>query len=232
MTLIGQNEEIKKIVCDCSQSYCACSTIHARTLVVSGLDPRRNGAETIPTNVMEGEWEKTAEGMMHNFAESGRPVFRVTIVLERWELKSKEKGVNWWRPWLDSSHRYFRQSAKSLRISCRFDKRVITESRSAGSLPAKENLGSMVILAEFPVGNTFLTLTWMYREMCCENTSRNSQNFLNNRNLPNSRSNCVFLKNIGKGPILHHNCRSKTWWNENINVVSIFSLEVKNSPAW
>ena len=37
----------------------------------------------------DGEWDKTAEGMMLNFAESGRPVFRATSALERGELRSK-----------------------------------------------------------------------------------------------------------------------------------------------
>ena len=38
------------------------------------------------------EWDKTAEGMMLNFAESGHPVFRSTGALVKGELKSKEKG--------------------------------------------------------------------------------------------------------------------------------------------
>ena len=54
-----------------------------------GLDPRRSGAEP---NKPDGEWEKTAEGMMLNFAESGHPIFRDTSALERGELKSKGKG--------------------------------------------------------------------------------------------------------------------------------------------
>ena len=41
-----------------------------------------------------GEWGKTAEGMMLNFAESGHPVFRATSALERGDLKSKGKGKN------------------------------------------------------------------------------------------------------------------------------------------
>ena len=39
-----------------------------------------------------GEWNKTAEVMMLNFAESGHPVFRATA-LERGELKKKTKEV-------------------------------------------------------------------------------------------------------------------------------------------
>ena len=40
----------------------------------------------------DGEWDKTAEGMMLNFAESGHPVFRASSALERGEWKSKGKG--------------------------------------------------------------------------------------------------------------------------------------------
>ena len=44
-----------------------------------------------------------------------------------------------------------------------------------------------------------LRLTRTYRETCCENTSRNSQNFLNNRNWPNAAPTLFFSENIGKG---------------------------------
>ena len=36
MTLIGENEEQRKLYCECSQSYWVCSKIDARKLVVSG----------------------------------------------------------------------------------------------------------------------------------------------------------------------------------------------------
>ena len=38
----------------------------------------------------DGKWDKTAERMMLNFAESGHPIFRATSALERGELRSKE----------------------------------------------------------------------------------------------------------------------------------------------
>ena len=40
----------------------------------------------------DGSWDKTAERMMLNFAESGHPAIRATSALERGELRSKEKG--------------------------------------------------------------------------------------------------------------------------------------------
>ena len=38
------------------------------------------------------KWDKAAERMMLNFAESGHPIFRATSALERGELRSKGKG--------------------------------------------------------------------------------------------------------------------------------------------
>ena len=43
-------------------------------------------------NKPDGEWDRTADCMMLNFAESGHPLFRATSALERGELKSKGKG--------------------------------------------------------------------------------------------------------------------------------------------
>ena len=39
-----------------------------------------------------GDWDKTAELMMLNFAESSHPIFRATSALESGECRSKEKG--------------------------------------------------------------------------------------------------------------------------------------------
>ena len=85
MTLIGENRGNKE--------NCVANTQSSRKDIghFEGLDPRRNGAEPMSTNLMENG-EKTAEGMMLNFAESGHPVFRARSGLERGELKSKGKG--------------------------------------------------------------------------------------------------------------------------------------------
>ena len=44
------------------------------------------------TDKPDGEWDKTAESMMFNFAESGHPIFRATSALERGKFKSKGGG--------------------------------------------------------------------------------------------------------------------------------------------
>ena len=40
----------------------------------------------------DGKWDKTAEKMMLNFAQSGHPIFRATSALKRGALRSKGKG--------------------------------------------------------------------------------------------------------------------------------------------
>ena len=64
-----------------------------------------------------------------------------------------------------------------------------------------------------------LRLLWMYRETCCENTSRNSQNFLNNRNWPNYASTLLsrrILEKDNNPSILHCTWWRRNWWNEDI----------------
>ena len=59
-----------------------------------GLDPRRNG--TNPCQQLDGEVEKTAEGMMLHFAESGHLVFRASSALENGRLEKAKKQE--WNP--------------------------------------------------------------------------------------------------------------------------------------
>ena len=49
-----------------------------------------------------------------------------------------------------------------------------------------------------PMPTPSLRLTCPYRETCCENTSRNSRNFLKIRNWPNYAPTLVFSKNVDK----------------------------------
>ena len=72
----------------------------------------------------QGEWDKMAEKMMFEFAESGHPIFRATSPLSRGRLKSKGHGklsIHYCRFGNDSnfSHNYYCKSAQSLRSSRR-----------------------------------------------------------------------------------------------------------------
>ena len=54
-----------------------------------GCEKKRYGTHASKPN---GEWNRVAENMMINFAESGHPQFQATSLLERGELKSKGGG--------------------------------------------------------------------------------------------------------------------------------------------
>ena len=100
----------------------------------------------------DGEWDKTTEGMMLHFAESGHPVFRVSSFLERRELKSKRRGVK-------TIH--FNGSDETIELVLRtvisvnqlsvhgaapdFCKELARDSAGAMKPAANENLDTMVI---------------------------------------------------------------------------------------
>ena len=69
----------------CSTRFCFCEKIWSRT-----------GSEkkwySISEDSPQGEWDKMAEKMMLEFAESGHPIFRATSPLSRGQLKSKGQG--------------------------------------------------------------------------------------------------------------------------------------------
>ena len=109
------------------------------------------------THKLDGEWDKTAEGMMLNFAENGHPVFRATSALERGDLKSKGKGTK-------SIH--FNGSDETVELIlptvisvnqlsiygevADLCKESARDSPRAGKPAANENLESMVVPTEFP----------------------------------------------------------------------------------
>ena len=85
MTLIRQDEERKKIVVG-MLSF----TQGHWSFLGPGSEKQWYGTHA---HKPDGEWDKTPEGMMLNFAECGHPVFRTSGVLESGELKSKGQGV-------------------------------------------------------------------------------------------------------------------------------------------
>ena len=142
-----------------------------------------------PRQKPDGELEKTAEGMMLNFAESGHPVFRAGSALERGEQKSKGNGVK-------SVH--FNGSDVTIELNFRtiisvnqlsvhgavadLCGELARDSRGTGN-PARLLIWSQwLYLLNFLLRTLFLRLLPRYKEICCVNTSRNSQNFLDNRN--------------------------------------------------
>ena len=149
-TALGILEEIQKMM---TESKCELEHFQGRIIFMSmynDIDWRKRGnrenciantyrvTEYVPRftrghwsflgpGKLDGEWDKTAEDMMLNFAESGHPFFHASSALERGQLKGKGKGVK-------SIHfngsddtielilrkNYFRQSAQCLRSGCGF----------------------------------------------------------------------------------------------------------------
>ena len=52
----------------------------------------RRKSGILSVQIVQGEWDRMAEKMMLEFAESGHPVFRSTSPLSRGVLKSKGGG--------------------------------------------------------------------------------------------------------------------------------------------
>ena len=141
----------------------------------------------------DGDWDKTAENMMINFAESGHPVCRASSALERGELKSKGKSKKSIR--CNGSDENIELllltviSANHLSIYgavADLCKGLSKDSEVAGKPAANEDLDSMEILTEL------LTPTRSCRETCCKIMSINSNNCLKIRNCPNCAATPVY----------------------------------------
>ena len=78
----------------------------------------------------DGDWDKTVERVMLNFAESSHPTFRATSALEMWELWSKEKGKKSIHFNGCEENIELTLPAQYLRSSSRFVQRIIQRFRS------------------------------------------------------------------------------------------------------
>ena len=181
-----------------------CSTIPVRTLVVSGSEKKWFG--TPHTHKPDGEWDKNAEGMVLNFAESGHPAFRATSALERGELRSKEKGkkstvvmtlLNWFFALLFLSISSVSTEQSQIRVRNSWPE----TSQVLENIAENEVLESVVVPTELPVA---LRLMPKYKETCCVNMSRSSQNFLNTRNWPNYAPTLVSWRILEKDNSRHY----------------------------
>ena len=110
------------------------------------------------TDKPDGDWDKTAERMMLNLAESGHPKFRANSALERGESRSKEKGKK-------SIH--FNGCEENIELILRtiisvnqlsiygavadLCKELPTASEVAGKPAANEDLETMEIPTELPI---------------------------------------------------------------------------------
>ena len=148
-----------------------------------GLDPRRNGTEPMSTNRMENGI-KLLKACCSTSPKAGHPVFRASSALERGELKSKGRGMKTMHSnSIDETIELILRTIISVNqlsiygAAADLCKELARDSPpSAGKPTANENLESMLIPTEFPAATDMDV-----QETCSENTSKNSQNFLNNR---------------------------------------------------
>ena len=114
---------------------------------------------------------------MLNFAESGHPKFRATSACKRSEMKSKGKVLKYIH--FNSSDD---TSAQCLRSSSGCVGRNSQRHEVRGNAPRMKIWNQWLYRQNFLLLTLLLRLMTKYKETCCVNTSRNSQNFLNNRN--------------------------------------------------
>ena len=96
MTLIGQNEEMKNIVLPTLSELLSTLEDSRKDIALFWSPDSENKWHGTHVNRLDGVRDKTAEGMMLNFAQSGHPVLLAGSALERGELKSKKEEE--WKP--------------------------------------------------------------------------------------------------------------------------------------
>ena len=91
MTLIGQNEETENCIANALRiaEYARRFARRHWSFLGPGSEKKWYGTHA---HKLDGDWDRTAEDVMLNFAESGHPIFRASSALERGELKSKGGG--------------------------------------------------------------------------------------------------------------------------------------------
>ena len=96
-----------------------CGKIPSRSLVFPGSEKTWYGTYDCKP---DGSWNRTAEKMLMNFAETDHPIFRGTSALERGDLRSKESGKksihfngSTQKCWIASPSGNLRRSAQYLR---------------------------------------------------------------------------------------------------------------------
>ena len=151
----------KHKICEKNSYSCKlCSQIPARLLVILGTWIRKKWYGTY-CDKTDGEWDKIAERMMLNFAESGHPIFHATSAFERGELRSKENGKKsiHFNGSEENIELILRTiiSANQLRVYGAVEtlcKELSKYSRASGKLDANEYLETMEIPTEPPIADT------------------------------------------------------------------------------
>ena len=170
------------------------------------------------SDIPDGDWDRTAERMMLNFAESSHPIFRATSTLERGEWRSKEKRKN-------SSH--FKSSDENIELILRtvisvnqlsiygaapdLCKELSEDSRASGKPDAYEYLETMEITTAPPVADPHTVAEPQGNLL--QDYERKFEQLLEDQTLSKLCPDAG-LKFFWKKTILHYTWWRKTRWNE------------------
>ena len=223
MTLIGQNEEIKKFLFGMLSKLLSMLEDSREDIGrFQGLDPRKNGTELLYANPT-GNGTKLLRIWCSTLPKADILVFRATERLgkRRIEKQRKRKEVHslqrqWWNHWIDSSNSYFRQSAQcprsSSRLVWRMSQRLIKcrETRRKWEFGINGNTDSI----SFPTANTISqtdadvqgNLLREYEQKCAELPEQQKLTIL--------CANAGIPKNNWQRTIVHYTWWRRTWWNE------------------
>ena len=192
----------RKLYCECSQSYWACSKIHARTMVISILEHRSakkwfdNG-----TNLLRRWW---------SFLRKADILYSMHPAHHKEEnCKAKEKEWNSFNGSDETLELILRTVISVNQLSvygavAYLCGELARDSKGTGN-PERLRIWNVWLCQQnSPLLTIFLRLMPKFKETCCVNMSRNSQNFLNKRNWPNSAPMLVSRRILRKGnPSLH-----------------------------
>ena len=197
-TLYGENEETQKSARQNSFTV----VNYARRFPRGRWSFLGPGSETY-SDKPDGDWDKTAELMMINFAEKRSSNISCHLCPGKRRIKKQRKGKE---------------------VYCRFVERIIQSFRSSW-----ENLQRMRIWKQWKFQLNFLFLiltpTRSCKETCCEIVNVNSNNFLKIRHYPNCAA--LLKKDMSS---LHSMKNDQGKWR--IYVESTHCLEVRRHPEW
>ena len=202
--------------------------------------------------VVSGSWireEMVREPMATNWMENGTELLKALCsTLPKADIlcfvpAASWKEENWkakWKPFTSTEvmkpfNWFFAQLFPSISSVSAEQKQICVKNEPEthqvqGNPPQMRIWNRRWYRPNFLLLTLFLRLMRKYNESCCVNTSRNSQNFLNNRNWPNSAPTVVFRRKLTKdNSSLHWMKKDLTIWKHNVESTPHF--EVRKHPA-
>ena len=182
---LGKTRKQRRWYCECSQSHRVCSKIHARTMVVS----RAWVGEEMVRNSCQQAWWRVGENCWRHDA----PHCRKQTSCVPCYLRTSKRKIREQRKRVTSNHFNGNQLSvyEAVADVC---EELAKDSRGTEKPAANENLESMVVPTEFLSANP----TSQTDAEVHVNTRRQSQNFLNNKNWPNSTPMLVSRRSLRK----------------------------------